>query len=100
MVPAAGLDRAVLFKDAKGRFGLARAQIRCPERLSRLLMALTVALSWLTLMGLPEGGAMPRGWHATVAQRGRASVISLAMALLDDLGNLPPSCLPRSSLTR
>jgi hypothetical protein len=85
------------FKDSKSRFGMARAQVRCPERLSRLLMALTIALSWLTLMGLPEGGAMPRGWHASVAQRGRASVISLALALLDELGNLAPSCLPRSS---
>jgi hypothetical protein len=35
---------------------------------------------------------MARGWQATVAQRGRASVISLAMVLLDELGNLPPSC--------
>jgi Transposase DDE domain len=88
------------FKDSKSRFGLARAQVRCPERLSRLLMALTLALSWLTLMGLPEGGAMPRGWHASVAQRGRASVMSLALALLDELGNLAPSCLPRSSPIR
>jgi Transposase DDE domain len=85
------------FKDAKGRFGLARVQVRCPERLSRLLMALTIAISWLSLMGLPEVGAMPTRWHATVAQRGRASVVSLALALLDDLGDLPLSCLPRSS---
>jgi len=85
------------FKDAKGRFGLARVQIGCPERLSRLLMALTIALSWLTLMGLPEVGAMPRRWHATVAQRGRASVVSLALELLDHLQDLPLSCLPRSS---
>lgn len=68
-----------------------------PERLCRLLMALTIALSWLTLMGLPEVGAMPRGWRVAVSQRGRASVVSLALALLDKLGDLPPSCLPLSS---
>ncbi len=85
------------FKDSKGRFGLARVTVGCYKRLSRLLMGLTVALGWLTLMGLPEVGVMPRGWHSAVAQRGRASVVSLALALLDKLGDLPPSCLPRSS---
>ena len=85
------------FKDSKSRFGLARVQVRCPERLSRLLMALTIALSWLTLMGLPEVGALPRRWHAAVAQRGRASVVSLALTLLDELGDLPLSCLPLPS---
>ncbi len=85
------------FKDSKSRFGLARVQVRCPERLSRLLMALTIALCWLTLMGLPGTGAMPSHWHAAVAQRGRASVVSLALALLDHLRNLPLSCLPRLS---
>lgn len=57
-------------------------------------------MGWLTLMGLPEVGVMPRGWHAAVAQRGRASVISLALALLDKFGDLPPSCLPPSSPER
>jgi hypothetical protein len=85
------------FKDSKGRFGLSGVRVGCPQRLSRLLMALTIALSWLTLMGLPEIGVMPRGWHAAVSQRGRASIVSLALALLDKLGDLPPSCLPRSS---
>lgn len=85
------------FKDSKGRFGLAGVRVGCYKRLSRLLIALTVALGWLTLMGLPEVGAMPRGWHSAVAQRGRASVISLALALLEKLGDIPPSCLPRSS---
>jgi hypothetical protein len=85
------------FKDAKSLFGLARVQVRSPERLCRLLMALTVALSWLSLMGLPEVGALPRRWHSAVAQRGRASYTSLARALLDKLGDLPPCCLPRSS---
>jgi hypothetical protein len=85
------------FKDSKGRFGLDEVTVGCPKRLSRLLIALTVALAWLTLMGLPEVRVMPRGWHSAVAQRGRVSVISLALALLDKLGNIPPSCLPRSS---
>jgi hypothetical protein len=85
------------FKDSKSRFGLARVQICSPERLSRLLAGLTIALSWLTLMALPEIGALPRRWHAAVAQRGRASITSLALALLDHLGNLPLACLPRLS---
>lgn len=85
------------FRDSKSRFGLAEVMVSSPKRLGRLLMALTVALAWLTLMGLPGVGAMPRRWHAAVAQRGRASVISLALVLLDELGDLPLSCLPRSS---
>jgi hypothetical protein len=85
------------FKDSKGRFGLARVQVGSPERLSRLLMALTIALAWLTLAALPESGAIPEGFRAKVCQRGRVSVRSLALALLDELGNLPPSCLPRST---
>ena len=47
------------------------AQIRCPVRLTRLLAALTLALGWLTLLGLPRLGLLPDGWHAHVAQRGR-----------------------------
>lgn len=85
------------FRDSKGRFGLAEVMVGCPKRLGRLLTALTVALGWLTLMALPEVGAMPRRWQAAVAQRGRASVTSLALELLDKLGDLPPSCLPRYS---
>ena len=72
---------------------MAEVQVGSPERLNRLLMALTIALSWLTLAALPETGAVPKGFHAAVSQRGRASVISLALALLDELGNLPQSCL-------
>lgn len=85
------------FKDSKGRFGMAEVRVGSPERLSRLLAALTMALSWLTLAALPEIGAVPKGFHAVVSQRGRASVISLALALLDKLGNLPLSCLPQST---
>jgi hypothetical protein len=84
------------FKDTKGRFGLSEVRVGCPRRLSRLLAALTIALSWLTLAALPEIGAVPRGFHAAICQRGRASVISLALALLEELGDLPSSCLPGS----
>ena len=55
-----------------------------------------MACSWLTLTGLPESGVMPSGWHAAISERGRANVISLALALLDHLQDLRPSCLPRS----
>ncbi len=86
------------FKDSKSRFGLARARIGCPKRLCRLLMGLTVALSWLTLMGLPEGGVLlPEGFRSSVVAWGRASVTSLALSLLEKLGNIPLSCLPGSS---
>lgn len=88
------------FKDSKGRFGLSGVRVGCPRRLSRLLAALTIALSWLTLAALPEIGALPSGFHATICQRGRASVISLALALLEELGDLPNSCLPGSAVGR
>jgi hypothetical protein len=82
------------FKDSKSRFGLKRVKVGCPDRLSRLLLALTLALAWLTLAALPELGALPRGWHARVAQWGRASLVSLALELLDHLGDLPTACCP------
>jgi Transposase DDE domain len=86
------------FKDAKSRFGLKRARVGSPERLSRLLMALTIALGWLTLMGLPEsGGVLPEGFRAAVSAWGRVSVISVALSLLDKLGNIPLRCLPQPS---
>jgi hypothetical protein len=82
------------FKDAKSRFGLARVQVGCPARLTRLLAALTLALAWLALAALPAVGALPAGWHAHVAQRGRASLLSLALAWLDERRDLPAACLP------
>jgi len=83
------------FKDAKSRFGLARVRVGCPERLSRLLMALSIACSWLTLMGLPEGGVVPESFRSAVVAWGRSSVITMALSLLERLGNLPLSCLPQ-----
>ncbi len=85
------------FKDTKSRFGLAAVQLATPARLSRLLMALTIALAWLTLAALPEVRALPRGWAAHVAERGRASLIALALAYLDERHDLPPACLPSSA---
>ena len=55
------------FKDAKGHFGLAGVRVGSPERLSWRLMALTIALSWLTLMGLPESGVLPEGFRRAVS---------------------------------
>lgn len=83
------------FKDSKSRcFGLHKVQIATPARLSRLLIGLTIALCWLCLLGLPELGCLPPGWHAHIAQRGRASILTLALALLDHLHDLPAACLP------
>lgn len=62
------------------------------------MMGLTIALSWLTLMGLPEGGVLPAGFRCAVSAWGRASVISLALSLLEKLGNLPLRCLPQTSV--
>ncbi len=84
------------FKDTKSRFGLKGVRVGCTERLGRLLMALSIALSWLTLMALPEsGGALPRGFRAAVSAWGKASVISLALSLLEKLNDLPSCCLPQ-----
>lgn len=88
------------FKDAKSRFGLKGVRVGSPERLSRLLMGLTIALSWLTLMGLPESGLLPEGFRTAVSAWGWASVISVALSLLEKLGNLPLRCLPRTSADR
>jgi hypothetical protein len=83
------------FKDAKSRFRLKYAQIGCPERLTRLLLALTVALCWLALFALPEVHALPEGfqtvheWSAAVCTWGRPSFLSLALLALDMLHELP-----------
>ncbi len=62
-------------------------------------MALSLALSWLTLMGLPEGGAVPEGFRSSaVVAWGRASVINTALVLLEKLGDIPPRCLPQPTV--
>ena len=82
------------FKDAKQRFGLDRVRVGSPERLSRLVMALTLALAWPTLAALPEVGALPPGWRAHVAQWAAVSLVTLALALLDERRDLPAACFP------
>ena len=97
MVPSPGRAPPAIepnFKDSKGRFGLTSARVGCPARLTRLLLALTLALAWLTLAALPAAGAPRAGWRAHVAQRGRPSPVALALARLDERRDLPPACLP------
>lgn len=77
------------FKDSESRFHLKHVRIGSPEHLTRLLLALTIALCGLALAALPESGVLPAGWHAAVAQWGRASFLSLALALLEEVRNLP-----------
>jgi hypothetical protein len=77
------------FKDSKSRFHLKQVRISSPEQLTRLLLALTIALCWLALAALPESGVLPPGWHAAVAACGRVSFLSLALALVDMLHDLP-----------
>jgi len=60
------------FIDAKSCFRLKGVGVGSPERLSRLLMALSIALSWPTLMGLPEGGVLLEGFRRAVSTWGRA----------------------------
>ena len=75
-------------------------RVGSPKRLSRLLMALSLALTWLSLMGLSGGGGVvPKGLRtAAVVAWGKASVISMALALLEKHGNLPLHCLPQPSV--
>lgn len=79
-------------KVASGWPGLGSRFTRAPQSAA---YGLTIALSWLTLMGLPEGGVLPEGFRRTVSAWGKASVISLALSLLGKLGNLPLCCLPQ-----
>jgi hypothetical protein len=92
VLAAGGIEQG--FKDSKSRFGLARARVGCPRRPSRLLAAPTLALAWLALAALPRLGLLPPGWAARVAQRGRPSRLGLALASLDERGDLPAACLP------
>ena len=74
-------------------------RVGCPKRLSRLLMALSLALAWLSLMGLPGGGGVvPKGFRTAIVAWGKASVISITLALLEKLGNLPLRCLPKPTV--
>lgn len=85
------------FKDSKSRFRLKHAQVGTPERLSHLLMALTIALCWLALLVLAQPGALSPQRQAAIAQWGRISLVSLALEYLDTLHDWPLSCLPGCS---
>jgi hypothetical protein len=61
-------------RDAKSCFGLKRVKVGSRERLGRPLVGLTIALCWLTLMALPEGGVLPKGFRSMLVAWGRASV--------------------------
>jgi hypothetical protein len=63
------------FKDSKGHFRLKYLQVGTPERLSRLLMALTITLCWLAFLALAQPGALAHAPLMAVAQWG-ASVLS------------------------
>ena len=70
------------------RFGLAMGQGGTPERLARLLMALRIALSWLTLAALlGDWRSAERHFYTAVCKRGRATLTSFTLALLDKPGN-------------
>jgi hypothetical protein len=83
------------FRDWHATFGLEDALVGSAERLGRLVAALGLATAWLHLLALPEVGALPRGWAASVVTHGRASLVALALALLDHRGDFPPRALPR-----
>jgi hypothetical protein len=82
------------FKDFQSTFGLDEARVGRAARLGRLLAALSLAVAWLHLLALPKTGALPRGWAASVVTCGRASLVSLALAFLDDRREMPPNILP------
>ncbi len=82
------------FKDSKSRFRLKYVQVGTPERLSRLLMALTIALCWLALLVLAQPGALAHERLAAVTQWGRVSFLKLALEYLATLQDWPPIGLP------
>jgi len=82
------------FKDSKSRFRLKHVQIGTPARLTRLLLALTIAWCWLALAALPESGTLPAGWHAALACR--AGMPHWHAALACRRGCLGTSQLPQS----
>jgi hypothetical protein len=84
------------FRDCHATFGLDRVQVAAAPRLGRLVAALNLALAWLHLLALPETAILPRNWAASVVTRGRASLISLALAFLDALHDFPLRALPKS----
>ncbi len=85
------------FKDSKSRFRLKYVQVGTPERLSRLLMALTIALCWLALLVLAQPGVFAPQRQAALAQWGRVSFVKVALEYLATLQDWPLACLPGRS---
>ncbi len=71
------------FKDFQSGFGLDETHVTTAARLGRRVAALTLAVAWLYLLALPETRVLPRGWVASVVTYGRASLLALALAWLD-----------------
>jgi hypothetical protein len=82
------------FKDFHSGFGLDAARISTARRLGRLVDALTLAVAWLHLLALPECGVLPPGWARSVVTYGRASLLALALAWLDEHDRWPPNPFP------
>ncbi len=82
------------FKDSKSRFRLKDVQVSRPDRLSRLLMALTIAWCWLAFLVFAQPGTFSPQRQAAITQWGRVSFVFLALAYLDTLQDWPLSCLP------
>jgi hypothetical protein len=82
------------FKDSKSRFGLAATHLADAQRLTRLLMAFTLALAWLTLLALPVVRALPERWNAATSTWGQASLLRLALEYLDRCPTIPAVWFP------
>lgn len=82
------------FKDFQSDFGLDAARVASARRFGRLVAALSLALAWLHILAQPRTRLLPRGWAASVVTYGRASRVSLALALLDYLLLCSPDVLP------
>lgn len=69
------------FRDAKQRFGLERVRVGTPDRLTRLLLGLTLALAWLLLAA--PAAAFGAAWAAHIGQWGRLSWLTRILAWVD-----------------
>lgn len=77
------------FRDDKSRLLLDETQVKSAKRLNRLLMVLTFATCWLSLIADPETGVLPANWNSAVVTWGNAGLILLALAYLDECITLP-----------
>jgi hypothetical protein len=82
------------FKDFHAGFGLDATRISTAGRLGRLVAALTLTVAWLHLLALPECGVLPPRWVHSVVTYGRASVLTLALAWLDEQAHCPATLPP------